>query len=1138
VGIIIRKLAMRFHPLAVSVVVGALALSTKKVDAFVLPKSATTRSASTTAWMAGQDPYTSLEENLFNPTPNANDVTNYNDATEMSADVNNGNDAVNSDSVSTEAPKKEKPQRAKKLNKRAEKLRAQLEADLAAAEESRVRAAQQLAEAEASRQALEAEASKAAQEAEALEAKFNALEATKTASTGGMSAAGIVGEIAGPLVGGFATFGGLAVARDSLSARNKKAEEERLKREEEERKAEEAAKRKAEQEAQSKAFLPIFGAGVAGLGAFGAFFGSGSGGGGSSGVDSIVDPSANPQPGISQESNAGKAIPEPSATVEMPYLEKEIAKAETKNKQQKEKPPRPKTARQLAREAAEAQRATEARLEQKLAEAPELARKAAEAEAKAAAEAQAAEQARIEAERKAAEEKAIAEAQAAEQARIESERKAAEAQAAEQARIQAERKAAEAKAAEAKAAEQARLETERKAAQEKAAAEARAAEQARIEAERKAAEARAAEQARIEAERKAAEAKAAEQARLETERKAAQEKAAAEARAAEQARIEAERKAAEARAAEQARIEAERKAAEAKAAEQARIEAERKAAEEKAIAQKKAAEAKAIAEKKAVEKKAAEEAAAAAERAKAEKLAADKLAFEKMKAEAEEKAKAEKLAADKLAFEKMRVEEEAKAQAKIQAEQAAAIELLRQQEEEATRSFFPKVPAVSDMLFGNLKPSEISDKGLSNIFSPNKLVVGGVALAGLAVAAAVIAANESPSVSSTFKVTGKTPKEFLESKDTKADGPPSEDPTLRKTIRIPQSDAQKNEVSADKSVTSPPPGSKEALREQLAKQRDNLNRQAAEKLSTTQETSAPSNSLPDADIASTEASNNENVGDSSPGSIPAPPKKSYSPFGGGKPKAVGNDSLYAPPASQASAVDTSFDAPAVDASAGAPEQIYSNDAIPDAVPKKSYSPFGGGKPKAVGNDSLYAPPANIIPTFEDTTDSGIPASDASFSTSFQEELTSDDSTPLTNVSPPIPKSYSPFGGRKPMAATNDPLYRPMTPQTSSEGYDDYSSLGDEPSVASPDPMAFSAEVSPSPPRNYSPFGGAKPFASYDDSLYSPPSDDTFDVDEALPRAETDILQTPPVKKSYSPFGLKPQAPGDRGFNGGGYLDEL
>eukprot|EP00537_Pseudo-nitzschia_pungens_P013439 CAMPEP_0172387404 /NCGR_PEP_ID=MMETSP1061-20121228/4714_1 /TAXON_ID=37318 /ORGANISM="Pseudo-nitzschia pungens, Strain cf. pungens" /LENGTH=1072 /DNA_ID=CAMNT_0013117021 /DNA_START=161 /DNA_END=3379 /DNA_ORIENTATION=+ len=1072
---------MRFHPLAVSVVVGALALSTKKVDAFVLPKSATTRSASTTAWMAGQDPYTSLEENLFNPTPNANDVTNYNDATEMSADVNNGNDAVNSDSVSTEAPKKEKPQRAKKLNKRAEKLRAQLEADLAAAEESRVRAAQQLAEAEASRQALEAEASKAAQEAEALEAKFNALEATKTASTGGMSAAGIVGEIAGPLVGGFATFGGLAVARDSLSARNKKAEEERLKREEEERKAEEAAKRKAEQEAQSKAFLPIFGAGVAGLGAFGAFFGSGSGGGGSSGVDSIVDPSANPQPGISQESNAGKAIPEPSATVEMPYLEKEIAKAETKNKQQKEKPPRPKTARQLAREAAEAQRATEARLEQKLAEAPELARKAAEAEAKAAAEAQAAEQARIEAERKAAEEKAIAEAQAAEQARIESERKAAEAQAAEQARIQAERKAAEAKAAEAKAAEQARL---------------------------------------------------------ETERKAAQEKAAAEARAAEQARIEAERKAAEAKAAEQARIEAERKAAEAKAAEQARIEAERKAAEEKAIAQKKAAEAKAIAQKKAVEKKAAEEAAAAAERAKAEKLAADKLAFEKMKAEAEEKAKAEKLAADKLAFEKMRVEEEAKAQAKIQAEQAAAIELLRQQEEEATRSFFPKVPAVSDMLFGNLKPSEISDKGLSNIFSPNKLVVGGVALAGLAVAAAVIAANESPSVSSTFKVTGKTPKEFLESKDTKADGPPSEDPTLRKTIRIPQSDAQKNEVSADKSVTSPPPGSKEALREQLAKQRDNLNRQAAEKLSTTQETSAPSNSLPDADIASTEASNNENVGDSSPGSIPAPPKKSYSPFGGGKPKAVGNDSLYAPPASQASAVDTSFDAPAVDASAGAPEQIYSNDAIPDAVPKKSYSPFGGGKPKAVGNDSLYAPPANIIPTFEDTTDSGIPASDASFSTSFQEELTSDDSTPLTNVSPPIPKSYSPFGGRKPMAATNDPLYRPMTPQTSSEGYDDYSSLGDEPSVASPDPMAFSAEVSPSPPRNYSPFGGAKPFASYDDSLYSPPSDDTFDVDEALPRAETDILQTPPVKKSYSPFGLKPQAPGDRGFNGGGYLDEL
>ena len=73
-------------------------------------------------------------------------------------------------------------------------------------------------------------------------------------------------------------------------------------------------------------------------------------------------------------------------------------------------------------------------------------------------------------------------------------------------------------------------------------------------------------------------------------------------------------------------------------------------------------------------------------------------------------------------------------------------ELLKKQNTQSN-DILPKVPAVSQILFGEKKPSEITDKGLSTIFNRNEIVIGGVALAGLAVAAAVIAANESPSVS-------------------------------------------------------------------------------------------------------------------------------------------------------------------------------------------------------------------------------------------------------------------------------------------------------------------------------------------------------------------------------------------------------
>ena len=215
---------MRFHPLALSIAVGALGSS----DAFVLPKATVAESRATTRMDAANN-------------------GGYLDA--------NG---------------------SKKPNSRIEKQRAQLQADVDAAEQLRLRTAQQLADADAARKALEKEAEKAAKEAEAMEAKFNSFEAKQAAR---LAAGGSLGGVVGPVVGGGAIIGGLVVGREQLAARMEKAEEERFRREEAERQAEEAARRRAAQEAQSQNLLPIVGAGVAGLGAFGALLNSQGGDG-------------------------------------------------------------------------------------------------------------------------------------------------------------------------------------------------------------------------------------------------------------------------------------------------------------------------------------------------------------------------------------------------------------------------------------------------------------------------------------------------------------------------------------------------------------------------------------------------------------------------------------------------------------------------------------------------------------------------------------------------------------------------------------------------------------------------------------------------------------------------------------------
>jgi len=972
---------------------------------------------------------------------------------------------------------------ATKRKPKAEKIRDKLKTDLAAAEESKARVAQQLSEAEEVRASLAVQEAKAASDAGALDAKLKAFEAKQTVNTAnfigsGTGVAGVVGEIAGPLVGGFLTLTGLAAARSSLTERNQKVEEERLRREEEERKAEETVKNKARQQKQNQNLLALLGTGVVGLGAFGTFFGGNFGGGGGGTIvdsmskNALRDSLSKQKAEISKQQSPGSlsvatSAPDKNPTVEMPYLEKEIVKAETKSK--KIVSSRQKSKRTPVREAAEEQKAIEARLETRLAEAP--ARKAAEVAA--------AEEAKIEGERKALLEKQEAERSAAEE----------------------------------------KLAAERKALKEKQ----------RIAAEETA-----------KAERKALD---------EKQRIAAEETAKAEKLVAEKNRIKA--------------IEL------TKEKENSRIKLEREVQEK-------------------------EEA--------------------RIKVDMEAKIKAEKFAAEKRAVEKNAKEE------------AAVLELLKQQNDESN-GFLPKVPAVSEMLFGDKKPSQVTDKGLSNVFNVNKIVVGGVALAGLAVAAAVIAANESPSVSSTFKVTGKTPQEFLDSSDAA--------PTSRGTVRIRQPGEKEDEKKKTviekvlKTASSLPSQSKNALRDELSRQRAKINQQAAEKfptasdanstqkptfdsinsstISSTKKSFLPfgsskpraaandplsasmsstgidlspvsaeidtypfSSSTPDPTAAAA-ISSLESMNSGGPASTLVPEKKSFSPFGRKPPVSATIDCLSSNTASQ-NLIDGDKNNPVHSSTASSKPYVLepdssspvlsSNGSYNNAIgagssnvaPKKSYSPFGSSKPVAANSDSLYSAPVPHIPETQlpmQGTESTSMSSDG-----LKLNNIGEGAEPITSTQRNL---FSPFQGSKPVAAISDTLYSAPSIQNV-ENISNYDGIPEiEPTSRVPDSPSFTSNLSSSP----SPFDGAKPVAAGNDSLYSPP--DGIDKSSTIPftargideasaiSPETnDFLATTNntplttatsskggVKKSFSPFGSKPSAGTSNTNNGaGGYLDGL
>ena len=343
---------------------------------------------------------------------------------------------------------------------------------------------------------------------------------------------------------------------------------------------------------------------------------------------------------------------------------------------------------------------------------------------------------------------------------------------------------------------------------------------------------------------------------------------------------------------------------------------------------------------------------------------------------------------------------------------------------------------------------------------------------------------------STFKVTGKSPKEFLETPD-------SASSSSRRTTRIPAPGKVKNgkekesSEKASKTASSSANERKNKLRDELSQLRDNLSKQAAGKISSVFTQSPSSNTLKTSTNSSTKKTTSV-VGESK--SLSGAPVEDYSP-----------DSTY---------VDTPTILPSTldFASEGTSSFEGKDKKGPESV-KKSFSPFQGRKPTSVSMDSLSSPVA----------------SESISSARNESYLESPESMELLTTSP-TKKPYSSFGEKKPpMSATMDPL-------TSQE----FSSLPttDEVSV---DPSYLvsteSIESSTGLPmkKSYSPFREKRPpMSATMDPLSSPEISATFSdfisssvtykvsVDSSrLESTENMEVSNPsPMKKSYSPFREK------------------
>lgn len=288
------------------------------------------------------------------------------------------------------------------------------------------------------------------------------------------------------------------------------------------------------------------------------------------------------------------------------------------------------------------------------------------------------------------------------------------------------------------------------------------------------------------------------------------------------------------------------------------------------------------------------------------------------------------------------------------------------------------------------------------------------------------------------------------------------------------------------------------------------------------------------------------------------PKTSSSPFAGSKDKRAVNNSSYFPSVSDFATTDSSASKPLVKP----PDTPLMENVKEDAkISKRSYSPFGI-KPKAVVNDSLYSPPASqrgseYIISSNNEDGEVQPASTLENTLYSNEkekpETASNNQLNSSNLSAEIPKNYLPFSSAKPTAVIDKPLYRPPNSESSQESMS-INVRNNESKTTSTAAMPTDPEKSASRPQNFVPFDGKEPVTSYDDSLYTPSEIDQVGTnskqEEILPFSASNLDDTSsspapeitssrgPLKKSFSPFGLKPKVPDVTNGISDGYLDGL
>lgn len=510
-------------------------------------------------------------------------------------------------------------------------------------------------------------------------------------------------------------------------------------------------------------------------------------------------------------------------------------------------------------------------------------------------------------------------------------------------------------------------------------------------------------------------------------------------------KIAAEENAAERAAAEKAAEEA--KAIEIKArieaerAERARIEAAERVEAEKAAGEREAAERAAVEAKAAEEKARIEAEKAQNARIEAEKAEAERFAILKQQEEAEFAKKIQVAEVEARAAKEaaFRAQEKAAAEAAI----AAAAKARPSPVNEA------KSPYVGKLLSGKTTTSTASREsaGLSNTFGVNPVMIGaGVAITAVGIIAATsIAKDEGSEPESASDMPSSVP----------AKGSPPQTASFDADVS-----AYKDALSGTKPVQSVPPPASEISGAAVSSYFENI--------------SGSSNTV----------------------------KKSYSPFGGGKPQAASrSDSLYAPPSS--GTTTQSYPVESSTPSAGdAPNTAGGSylDALGgNAAPlKKSYSPFGA-KPKAASSDSLYAPPTHSSSTPKQPVDTSSPPVAAEAADTANGNYMD----ALGGSAAPAKKSFSPFGGAKPQAASgSDSLYAPPTASAPAQ-------------ATSGSPLNGSGGSKKEP---FSPFGKHRKTAATSPTANAPVAPNSSYMD--VLGGGADAAQ---VRKSFSPFGTKPKA---------------